>query len=60
LLAHPRLVEKQKPSRTRPKITVWAKMGGVLKLIEELASVHYTELSNRSEEMIKALKRLKR
>ena len=30
------------------------------KLIEELATVHYTELSNRREEMIKALQRLKR
>ena len=30
------------------------------KLIEELATVHYTELSNRREEMIKALRRLKR
>jgi DNA-binding MarR family transcriptional regulator len=30
------------------------------KLIEELAEVHYTELYKRSEEMIKALQRLKR
>ena len=30
------------------------------KLIEELARVHYTELSNRSEEMIQALKRLRK
>lgn len=30
------------------------------KLIEELGEVHYVELSNRSEEMIKALQRLKR
>src|ERR1700722_19356024 len=30
------------------------------KLIEELGTVHYTELSNRSEEMIKALQRLRR
>jgi DNA-binding MarR family transcriptional regulator len=29
------------------------------KLIEQLADVHYTELSNRSGEMIKALQRLK-
>jgi len=29
------------------------------KLIEELASVHYRELSNRCDEMIKALNRLK-
>ena len=28
-------------------------------LIEELASVHYKELANRSDEMIKALQRLK-
>ena len=30
------------------------------KLIDELASVHYRELANRSDEMIKALHRLKR
>jgi len=30
------------------------------KLIEEMALVHYSELSNRSEEMIEALRRLKR
>jgi DNA-binding MarR family transcriptional regulator len=30
------------------------------KLIEELGQVHYVELSNRSEEMIKALQRLRR
>jgi DNA-binding MarR family transcriptional regulator len=30
------------------------------KLIEELASVHYSELSARSAEMIKAMQRLKR
>ena len=30
------------------------------KLIEQLATVHYTELSNQREEMIKALRRLKR
>jgi DNA-binding MarR family transcriptional regulator len=30
------------------------------KLIEELGKVHYVELSNRSEEMIKALQRLRR
>lgn len=29
------------------------------KLIEELATVHYTELCDRSEEMIKGLRRLK-
>ena len=29
------------------------------KLIEELASIHYRELANRSDEMIKALHRLK-
>ena len=30
------------------------------KLIDELANVHYAELANRSEEMIKGLQRLKR
>jgi DNA-binding MarR family transcriptional regulator len=30
------------------------------KLIEELASVHHTELRNRSEEMIRALERLRK
>ena len=58
-LVHRKLIRRQAGKQDRRERHLELTEKGQ-KLIQELASMHYLELSNRSAEMIKGLQRLKR